>query len=104
MKPATPISSPQLKAHHESNAPRAHSSSPLTDYNFQPTAEARTGSTVRGLEKKLRAFRILSRDFLGAEMNRSYTAELLFFALVTGVSAWPIASMIVAVTRMVRNY
>jgi hypothetical protein len=104
MKSAPQISSQPLKADCERNEPRGHSSSPLTDYNFQPTAEARTGSAVSGLEKKLRAFRLLSRDFLGAEMNRSYTAELLFFALVTGVSAWPIVSMIVAVTRLVRNY
>ena len=42
--------------------------------------------------------------FFGAETSRQYVAELLLFILITGISAWPIISAIVAVTRLVRNY
>jgi len=44
----------------------------------------------------------LSSDFLGAEAGRNYIAELAAFSLITGVSAWPIVSMIVALYRMIK--
>ena len=50
------------------------------------------------------AFYKLSSEFLGAERSRDYVAELLFFILITGVAAWPILSMLIAVIRMIRNY
>jgi hypothetical protein len=50
------------------------------------------------------AFHKLSSEFLGAERSRDYIAELLFFILITGVAAWPIMSMLIAVIRMIRNY
>ena len=50
------------------------------------------------------AFHKLSSEFLGAETSRDYLAELLFFVLITGVAAWPIMSMLIAVIRMIRNY
>ncbi len=46
----------------------------------------------------------LSAAFFGAEAQRDYLVELALFTLITGVSAWPIVSMFIAVTRMVRNY
>lgn len=53
---------------------------------------------------KLPAFHKLSSEFLGAERSRHYVAELLFFILITGLAAWPILSMLIAVIRMIRNY
>lgn len=50
------------------------------------------------------AFHKLSSEFLGAETSRDYVAELLFFILITSIAAWPVASMLVAVIRMIRNY
>lgn len=50
------------------------------------------------------AFHKLSSEFLGSETSRDYVAELLFFILITGLAAWPIMSMLVAVIRMIRNY
>ncbi len=47
-------------------------------------------------------FRKLSSDFFGAEAGRNYVAELTVFSLITGVSAWPIISMIVALYRMIK--
>ena len=46
----------------------------------------------------------LSSEFLGAERSRDYVAELLFFIVITGLAAWPIMSMLIAVIRMIRNY
>ena len=53
---------------------------------------------------KLPAFHRLSSEFFGAETSRDYVAELLFFILITGIAAWPVVSMLIAVTRLIRNY
>ena len=50
------------------------------------------------------AFYKLSSEFLGGETSRDYVAELLYFVLITGIAAWPIMSMLIAVIRMIRNY
>jgi hypothetical protein len=92
-------STPQI-----SPSQHASRSFPVTDYSFQATEEAPTTFVAILPEKKLRAFRKLSSEFFGAETNRDYVAELLFFALITAISAWPIISTVVAVTRLVRNY
>ena len=81
-----------------------HRSFPLTDYSFQATTKAPTTSVALFPAKKLRAFRQLSHEFFGAETRLGYVAEFSFFALITAISAWPIISVIVAVTRLVRNY
>jgi hypothetical protein len=79
---------------------------PLTDYNFQPTAEARTvsallpGKTRRVSE--LHKFRRLSSEFLGNETSRDYLKEGILFSVIVAVSAWPIISMISALARLVR--
>ena len=45
-------------------------------------------------------FRAISNEFLGAETKRNYVAEVLFFAVIVGVSAWPIVSMLQALARL----
>jgi hypothetical protein len=86
-------------------SPSQHASSfPITDYSFQATADTKSSSSAVLPAKTLRAFRNLSREFFGTETSRDYIAELLFFILLTGVSAWPITSAIIAMTRLVRNY
>jgi hypothetical protein len=75
-----------------------------TDYNYRPTAETQLGSSGGQPAAKLPAFHKLSSEFFGAETSRDYIGELLFFILITGITAWPIISAIVAVTRLVRNY
>jgi hypothetical protein len=94
MKPKPQISPMQ-------HAPRSF---PLTDYFFQAADDAKSTSTAIFPDKKLRAFRKVSSEFFRAEATRDYIAELLFFIVITGISAWPIMSMLVAVTRLVRNY
>jgi hypothetical protein len=50
----------------------------------------------------LRKFRKLSSEFFGTETNRDYVTELTLFAVIAGVSAWPIISMIAALYRMLK--
>ncbi len=50
------------------------------------------------------AFHKLSSEFLGGETSWDYVAELLFFILITGIAAWPVVSMLIAVIRLIRNY
>jgi hypothetical protein len=76
---------------------------PLTDYNFHATAETQTRSSATLSAEKPSAFHKLSSEFLGA-VNGDHVIELLFFALITAISAWPIISVLHAITRMVRNY
>jgi hypothetical protein len=94
MKPIPQISSSQ----------HASRSFPLTDYNFQATADGKSSSPAVLPRRKATAFYKLSSEFFGAETRRDYVAELLLFILITGISAWPIISAMIAVTRLVRNY
>ena len=47
-------------------------------------------------------FRDLSNEFLGAETKRNYVAEVLFFAIIVGVSTWPIVSMLQAMAQFIK--
>ncbi len=104
MKPTPQISPNQRSWRRYSGALREHKSFPLTDYSFQSTAEARKSSSSGRSATKLPAFYRLSSEFFGTEMSRDYVTEFLLFTLIGGISAWPIISMLLAVTRLVRNY
>jgi hypothetical protein len=95
MKPTPQISSKQ---------PHASRSFPLTDYSFQATADAKSSSSGILPARQATAFHKLSGEFFGVEARRDYLAELLLFIVITGISAWPIISAMIAVTRLVRNY
>ena len=75
---------------------------PLTDYNYKPTADAKTpaGRPIA----KLTGFHKLSSDFIGTEMVRDYVAEFSTFTIIALISAWPIFLSIVAIARMARGY
>src|SRR5881296_1461067 len=104
MKPILEINDKQSGSRRDDRARRGHQSFPLTDYNYHPTADAEAISPAGRPAIKSPAFHKLSSEFLGAERSRDYVAELLFFILITGIAAWPIMSMLVAVVRMIRNY
>jgi hypothetical protein len=101
MKPTPQISSKQRNSRCDSRAPSESRSFPSTDYNFQSTAEACDGASTIS-PKKLRTFRKMSTEFFATENSRDHATELLLFALITGVSAWPIISMIAALAQMIR--
>jgi hypothetical protein len=73
---------------------------PLTDYNYQPTADAK--STGGRQIAKPTGFHKLSSEFFGVEESRHYVAEFSAFTVLGLITAWPIFSSIVAVVEMAR--
>jgi hypothetical protein len=104
MKPRLQINHRQRGSRRDNRARRSRKSFPLTDYNYHPTAETQVNSSVGWRANKPAAFHKLSSEFLGGETSRDFVAELLFFILITGLAAWPIMSMLIAVIRLIRNY
>jgi hypothetical protein len=104
MKPTLQINHKQWGSRRDNRAGGNHQSFPLTDYNYHPTAESQLSSSAGRPATKSPAFHRLSSEFFGAETSRDYIAELSLFILITGIAAWPIMSMLIAVTRLIRNY
>jgi len=73
---------------------------PLTDHNYQPTADPKMSSGRQ--IAKLTGFHKLSSDYLGTEMVRDFAVEFSAFTVIALISAWPIFLSIVAVARMAR--
>jgi hypothetical protein len=104
MKPILQINHKQRDSRRDNRARHSHQSFPLTDYNYHPTAESEVNSSAVWRPTELPAFHKLSSEFFGAEASRDYVAELLFFILITGIAAWPVVTMLIAVIRLIRNY
>ena len=104
MKPILQINHKQRGSRRDNRPGRGHQSFPLADYNYRPTAEAEASSLAGRPATKAPAFHKLSSKFFGAETSWDYVAELLFFILITGIAAWPVVSMLIAVIRLIRNY
>ena len=106
MKPILYISINKRDSGRDNRARRNYVSGPLTDCFYQSSPNpGGSSSPISGdafRVSKLRRFRKLSSDFFGAEAGRNYIAELVVFGLITGVAAWPIISMIVALHRMIK--
>ena len=102
MKPTFQISPSQRGSPRDDRAPGSHQSFPLTDYSLRAGAKSNSRAVLAATKSP--AFHKMSSGFFGAETSRQYVAELLLFILITGISAWPIISAIVAVTRLIRNY
>jgi hypothetical protein len=104
MKPILQINHKQRGSRRDNRSGRSHQSFPLTDHNYRPAAEIQLSSFAGRPATKAPAFHKLSSEFLGGETSRDYVAELLFFILITGIAAWPVVSMLIAVVRLIRNY
>jgi hypothetical protein len=104
MKPILQTNHKQSGLGRDHRAGRGHESFPLTDYNYRPTPETQMGFSAGQPVTKSPPFHKLSSELLGAERSRDHVAELLLFVLITGIAAWPVVSMLIAVTRMIRNY
>jgi hypothetical protein len=86
---------------------RPGSNYPLIDYQFRAfpgEGHFRGAGNNRKPARHVFApgFRALSNEFLGAETKRSYVAEVLFFAIIVGVSVWPIISMVRALAQLIK--
>jgi hypothetical protein len=92
---------PTLQISHNQNPARSF---PLTDYSFQATSEAQASSSTDLPATKSPPFHKLSSEFFATEMSRDYVTQFLLFTVIGGISAWPIISMVLAVTRLVRGW
>src|SRR6266513_327788 len=103
MKPILRTNQKQRGSPRDNRAGRSHQSFPLTDYNYQPTAETEVNTSASWPAIKSPASHKFGSEFLYAEKSRDYVGELLFFIVITGLAAWPIMSMLIAVIRMIRH-
>ncbi|HEY6071399.1 MAG TPA: hypothetical protein VIU85_08510 [Chthoniobacterales bacterium] len=73
--------------------------SPATDFAYQTTG-ADFGIAPNSIQHPVTPFRLLSQDFLTAEMKRDYRKEAFCFLIIAGLAAWPIASMVNALSLL----
>lgn len=100
MKPQSQISR-QVGSHRGEEKPIGlHLRHPATDSHYQATGSDFRATSDR--RKLAPSFRDLSREFLRTEMKRDYVREVFFFAIIVGVSVWPIVSMIQALSVLVK--
>jgi hypothetical protein len=101
MKPIPHFDSDQRHSREDIRALRDRRSFPLTDYSFQSTAAtvARASAISEKEVSELHTFRKVSSDFFGAEAGRDYLAEVILFACISCVAAWPIAITIHQLTH-----
>jgi len=71
------------------------------DYNFQATGDPQSSRSSVYPAKKSPPFHRLSSEFFGAEAYRDYVTNFLVFSVLGLITAWPIMSMLIAVTRLV---
>jgi hypothetical protein len=107
MKPNSQISRQSSRLDEEGSPSRPRSNHPFTDYHFHAPASERQASGAGGSHKLARpvyasGFRDLSNKFLGAETTRNYVAEVVFFTIIVGVSAWSVVSMVQALARLMK--
>jgi hypothetical protein len=79
---------------------------PPTDYSLHATAGTITSfehERATAPRPSLRDFRKISADFLAAETPRDYIAETAVLALVAGIAAWPIISMLIVLAQTARG-
>jgi hypothetical protein len=97
MKPQSQISR-QLGSHRAEEMPLAQPlNHPATDFAYQATGGDYRVATTR-LQHSAPSFRNLSKDFLAEEMKRDYLTEAVCFLIMVSLSAWPIASMVQALS------
>jgi hypothetical protein len=72
---------------------------PPTDFHYQATGADFRVANDR-LQRSTASFRDLSNEFLGVEMKRDYLIEAFCFLIIVSVSAWPIISMVRALSLL----
>jgi hypothetical protein len=84
-------------------SPNRHTGFPSMDYNFQATGDPKSSCSNVYPAKKSPPFHRLSSEFFGEESYRDYVTNFLVFSVLGLITAWPIMSMLIAVTRLLRN-
>lgn len=104
MKPLSQISA-QRRSHRADAPAGLRPTRPVTDYHFHaPAGDLRAANNRLQLAPPGLApsFRDLSSGFLATEMKRNYVAEALLFAVMVGVSTWPMVSLAQAMAQLVK--
>ena len=97
MKPNSQMSRQSDRRYDERSSFRFGSNHPLIDYQFRTSLDERLGGAGASHKQPVfGAFRTLSDKFFRTEAKQEYIFEVLFFAIIVAISAWPIASMIEA--------
>ena len=101
MKPNSQTSQQSNRRNGERSSFQFDSDHPLIDYQFRTSlGERQLGGTGASHKQPVfAAFRALSDKFFRTEAKQEYILELLFFAIIVAISAWPIASMIQALVE-----
>ena len=101
MKSLPPITEQRRLVRGEARPPKSRRNHPIVDSHYHAG-----GTGLRGRNGTLKlaspSFRELSSHFLGAEMKRDYVAEAFLFAIIVGVSTWPIVTMMRALGELVK--
>lgn len=103
MKPQSQLTAIRRSHRGEESPAGLRPTHPVTDFHFHAPA-----GELRGANDRLQvappvltpSFRDLSSEFLATEMKRDYVAEASFFAIIVGISAWPIILMIQAMGNL----
>jgi hypothetical protein len=82
-------------------SPNRHAGFSSMDYNFQATGDPQSSCSSVYPAKKSPPFHRLSSEFFGEEAYRDYVTNFLVFSVLGLITAWPIMSMLIAVTRLV---
>jgi hypothetical protein len=94
----------QLKSGRDNSRPVAFRRNLLaTDHSYHPaSSDLRTTNRQlnRASSRVSPSIRDLSKQFLGAESTRSYAIEASLFAIIVGISAWPIFTMAQAMAQL----
>jgi len=101
MKPNSQTSRQSNRRNDERSSFRFGSTHPLIEYQFRTSLGERQlgGAGTSHKQPVLAAFRTLSDKFFRTEAKQEYIFEVLFFAIIVAISAWPIASMIQALVE-----
>jgi hypothetical protein len=105
MKSQSQISHQSRSHHGEIRPSHATASLPVTDYQYlRTTAEfpGRASDLNGATPVRTPSLHQLSHDFIASEMKRDYFSEAAFFAIIVGISAWPIVSMVHAMAALVK--
>jgi hypothetical protein len=101
MKPLSQISHARKSHRGEEMPVGSHPKHPATVCHYQTTGgDFRVGNDrlKQSTPAASPSFRLLSKEFLAGEMKRDYLTEALCFVIMISVSAWPIVSMVRALS------
>ena len=93
MKPTFQISRQDRRAESQRPVGLQVCKSPITDWNYQPTAptlRARGFRREEGESSRLPSFHLLSQGYFATESRRELRLEGVLFAVIAALAAWPL--------------